>query len=47
VTVSGRLVYEEYARQDGSTSAADKITVQKIEAYTNGHEADEAIEIDE
>ena len=47
VTVSGRLVYEEYARQDGSTGTADKIIVQKIEAYTNGHDADEPIEIDE
>jgi single-stranded DNA-binding protein len=47
VTVSGRLVYEEYAKQDGSTGAADKIIVQKIEAYTNGHDVDEAIEIDE
>lgn len=46
-TVSGRLVYEEYTKQDGSPGSSDKIIVQKIEAYTNGHDADEAIDIDE
>ncbi len=51
MTVSGRLVYEEYAKQDGGTGTADKIIVQKLEAYTNSCDTtdgeDEAIEIDE
>jgi len=40
-------VYEEYARQGGGTGTADKIIVQKIEAYANGHDEIEAIELDE
>ena len=52
VTVTGRLVYEEYTKQDGSTGSSDKVIVQSIEPYTHGRDAaengeDEIIEIDE
>jgi hypothetical protein len=48
-TFKGHLVYEEYTKQDNTTGSSDKIIVQSIDPYTNGHddgESDEAIEID-